>query len=159
MKKTMVLCAIACVAMAFTGCKSSQSDYKKAYLRAQAEREQEPTQEESPVVTPLVTKPATQTTVTDNSDNVSVRTEEVTVINGAGLKAYSVVVGSFGVKANAEGLQRRLQDAGYDAQLAYNSNRNMYRVVASTFDTKSQAVSSRNQFRANYPDAWLLYKK
>lgn len=159
MKKTMVLCAVACVAMAFTGCKSSQSDYKKAYLRAQAEREQEPVQEETPVVTPLVEKPSTQTTVTDNTDNVSVRTEDVTLVSGSGLKSFSVVVGSFGVKANAEGLQRRLKDAGYDAQIAFNSARNMYRVVASTYDSKASAVQSRNQFRANYPDAWLLYKK
>lgn len=159
MKKSMVLCAVACVAIAFTSCKSSQSEYKKAYLRAQAERSQEPVQEETPVVTPLVEKSSTQTTVTDNTDNVSVRTEDVTLVDGSGLKAYSVVVGSFGVKANAEGLQRRLKNAGYDAQLAYNSNRNMYRVVASTFDSKSAAVNSREQFRANYPDAWLLYKK
>lgn len=159
MKKTMVLCAVACVAIAFTSCKSSQSDYKKAYLRAQAEREQEPAQEETPVVTPLVEKPSTQTTVTDNADNVAVRTEDVTLVSGSGLKSFSVVVGSFGVKANAEGLQQRLRDAGYDAQIAFNSNRNMYRVVASTFDSKTAAVQSRNQFRATYSDAWLLYRK
>jgi len=33
----------------------------------------------------------------------------------------------------------------------------MYRVVASTFDSKADAVQSRDQLRANYPDAWLLY--
>ena len=45
------------------------------------------------------------------------------------------------------------------AQIVYNAERNMYRVVASTFADKAAAVQSRNQFRAgNYPDAWLLYK-
>jgi cell division protein FtsN len=63
------------------------------------------------------------------------------------------------LKANAEGLQSTLKSAGYDAQVAYNAGINMYRVVASTFDSKADAVNSRNHFRAKYPDAWLLFKK
>ena len=79
--------------------------------------------------------------------------------SGAGLKNYSVVVGSFSLKANAEGLQGTLKSAGYDAQIVYNPSNNFYRVVAATFDLKSDAVSSRDQFRSKYPDAWLLFKK
>lgn len=121
---------------------------------------QQTTQEETtPVVTPLVEKPVTETTVVDNVDNATVRQEKVSVVSGSGLKNFSVVVGSFGVKANAEGLQQTLKSAGYDAQVAYNSERNMYRVIASTFDAKADAVQSRNQFRAQYPDAWLLYQQ
>ena len=104
-------------------------------------------------------KSANQTTVTDNVDNATVRTESVELISGSGLKDYSIVVGSFSLKANAIGLQNTLKSAGYDAQIAYNSGINMYRVVASTFASKSEAVSSRNQFRQKYPDAWLLFKK
>ena len=37
MKKYMVLCAGLCAAMAFTGCKSSESAYKKAYEKAKAD--------------------------------------------------------------------------------------------------------------------------
>ena len=138
MKKYMVLCAGLCVALAFSSCKSSESAYKKAYEKAKAQETQTaaqgPISTETPVVTP--------------------------VVSGAGLQNYSVVVGSFSLKANAEGLQNTLKNAGYDAQIAYNSSRNMYRVVASTFADKSSAVQSRNQFRAgNYPDAWLLFKK
>ena len=40
-----------------------------------------------------------------------------------------------------------------------NEARKLYRVVASTFDDKASAVSSRDQLRATYPDAWLLYNK
>ena len=69
----------------------------------------------------------------------------------------SLVVGSFSVKSNAEGLVERLRSQGYDAQLAYNSARDMYRVVATTYADKSSAVQSRNRLRSNYPDAWLLY--
>jgi hypothetical protein len=35
----------------------------------------------------------------------------------------------------------------------------MYRVVATTFADKAAAVSSRNQLRSKYADAWLLFKK
>ena len=49
-----------------------------------------------------------------------------------------------------------LINAGYNAQIAYNSDRNMYRVIASTFDNKYDAVQSREQLRGKYPDAWLL---
>ena len=103
--------------------------------------------------------PVTQTQVVDNMDNTPVRQEAVSVVDGAGLKNFSVVVGSFSVRANAEGVQQRLKSAGYQAQLAYNQERNMYRVVASTFDSKNDAVNSRNQLRATYPDAWLLFAK
>jgi hypothetical protein len=52
---------------------------------------------------------------------------------------------------------QRLKDAGYDAQVVKNNDKNMFRVVASTFADKASAVASRDQIRASYPDAWLLY--
>ena len=162
MNKSVVLCAGLCAALALTGCKSSESAYKKAYLKAQAQQENqqaEVAQTETPVVAPIVEKPVAQTTVVDNTDNAPVRSENVTLVSGAGLKAYSVVVGSFSLKANAEGLQSTLKQAGYDAQIVYNPSNNFYRVVSATFNLKSDAVSSRDQFRAKYPDAWLLFKK
>lgn len=168
MKKFMVLGAAMCIAMAFTGCKSSESAYKKAYEKAKSQEQtstdndDSSTQQDAPVVAPVETQtqtqPVTETRTVDNYDNEPVRRENVSVVNGAGLKAYSVVVGSFGVKANAEGLQQRLKNAGYDAQVAYNAGNNMYRVVATTYDSKVSAVQSRNQLRATYTDAWLLSK-
>ena len=71
----------------------------------------------------------------------------------------SVVVGSFSSKANALALQQRLKGQGHPAQVAYNASINFYRVIVSTFADKGDAVRSRNQFRAQYPDAWLLLKK
>ena len=161
MNKSVVLCAGLCVALAFTSCKSQESAYKKAYLKAQANSEQptQPAQEETPVVAPIETKTATETTVVDYMDNVSVRSEDFTVVSGPGVKNFSVVVGSFSLKANAEGLQRTLNDAGRTAQIVYNSARGLYRVVASTFDSKADAASSRDQLRGQYHDSGLLYKK
>ncbi|CCY65359.1 putative uncharacterized protein [Prevotella sp. CAG:1124] len=164
MRKYMVACAGLCVALAFTGCKSSESAYRKAYEKAKAQEENRATDEnqgneEIAVVAPVVEKPATETVVVDNADNVPVRQENLSVVNGAGLKSFSVIVGSFSVQANAEGLQSTLRSQGYDAQVAYNSANQMYRVVAATFDTKVDAVNSRNELRSQYPDAWLLYNQ
>ena len=159
MKKYTLLCVGLCAAMAFTSCKSSESAYKKAYEKAKQydTAQQAPQQEETAVVAPVETKAANETRVVDNLDNVSVRQENVSLISGTGLKQFSVVVGSFSVLANADGLQQRLRDAGYDAQIVKNESNNMFRVVASTFSDKLGAVNSRDQLRATYPDAWLLY--
>ena len=102
MKKLVVLGMGVCLVLAFASCKSSESAYKKAYEKAKQQELAEP-QVEAPVeVTPVVAAPVTTTKVADTS---GVRQEKVTVVSGnEGLKDYSVVAGSFGVKANAEGL-------------------------------------------------------
>lgn len=160
MKKYAIVCAGLCLAMAFTSCGSSEKAYRKMYEKAQAadaaQKLEQPT-EEVAVVTPVVEKPASETVVVDNSDNVPVRQGKYSVVSGAGLKAFSVVVGSYSVQANAEGMQGQLKNKGYAAQVAYDDSTRMYRVVISTFDTKNEAVQSRNQVRSEYPDAWLLY--
>lgn len=161
MKKYTVLCAGLCLAMAMTSCKTSESAYKKAYEKAKqydtATPQQAPATEQDAVVAPVEAKPVTETRVVDNLDNVSVRQESVLLISGSGLRNFSVIVGSFGLISNAEGLQQRLKAAGYDAQIVKNEDKNMYRVVATTFANKADAVMSRDQLRATYPDAWLLY--
>ncbi len=166
MKKFFVMGLGLSAAFAMTSCKSSESAYKKAYEKARQQQvvatEQEPALTQTP--TQVEVSPVTSTTttpVTSNQDMSSVRvqSENVTVVSGSGLKAYSVVCGSFSLKANAEGLQNTLKNAGYNAQIAYNEAKNMYRVIASTFDDKSAAVQSRGTLRATYPDAWLLWTK
>jgi cell division protein FtsN len=174
MKKTTILCVGLCAAMAFTSCKSNESAYKRAYEKAKqydtAAAQQAPqtpqtaapqTTEEVAVVAPVEAKPANEARVVDNLDNVSVRQENVTVVSGAGLKNFSVVVGSFSLRANADGLQETLGSVGYDAQVVLNSavQPAMYRVVAATFDTKAEAAASRNDLQTKYPGAWLLYAK
>lgn len=171
MKKYLVLCAGFCATMALTSCNTSkESAYKKAYEKAKAQEQEQapavveqPTQTETAVVTPLTpATPATESTVS-NVDNVGVRSESVTVVSGEGLQAFSVVVGSYSLKANAEGVQSTLKAGGYNAQIVYNSAINMYRVVASTFNDKGQAVQSRDAIRGSQynpkGDAWLLFKK
>lgn len=161
MKKLSVLSLGLCAVLALASCGTSkESAYKKAYEKAQQQEQQntEPVTTE-PVVTPLQTTTASESTNTE-VDNATVRQENVSLVSGSGLQNFSVVVGSFSLKANAEGLANTLKSAGYDAQIAFNQERNMYRVIASTFVDKAGAVKSRNELRAGkYPDAWLLFKK
>lgn len=162
MKKFFVLGFGLALAFGMTSCKSSESAYKKAYEKAKQQQvvagEQENAGTSQVEVSPVAAKTTVPVSSTD-VNNVRVQTESVTLVSGSGLKAYSVVCGSFGLKANAEGLQKTLVNAGYNAQIAYNEAKNMYRVVASTFDEKVAAVQSRDLLRENYPDAWLLYAK
>ena len=162
MKKLMVLGMGLCIALAFTSCKSSESAYKKAYEKAkQQELAEAPVAEEAPAAAPVVAAPVAAAPVAVGT----VREEKVQLVSGDGLKAYSVVCGSFGVKANAEGLKAKLDADGYNAKVVYNAERNMYRVVVSSFDDRVQAAQARDNFKTKYSNnaefqkSWLLYAK
>lgn len=161
MKKLLVLGMGLCVVFAFTSCKSSESAYKKAYEKAKQQELAEPQVTEPVDVTPVVTVPVETPRTT--TSNASVRQEKVTVVSGVdGMKAYSVVCGSFGLKANAEGLKDWLDGQGYSAIIAFNPDRAMYRVIVLTYDDRASAVDGRESFKAKYPnrkdfqEAWIL---
>lgn len=171
MNKFFIMGAALTMAVAFTSCKSNESAYKKAYdkaLAAQANTENYGQQTTPTNVTPVVTTPQNTATqqvtpvqTTPDYSNVSVRTENVTVVAGGNIKAYSVVVGSFSVQANALGLQSKLNNSGYSARVvkAQVNGSDWYRVIAGTFDSKNEAASFRAAQQGTYPDAWLLYAK
>ncbi len=150
MKKLVVLGMGVCLVLAFASCKSSESAYKKAYEKAKQQELAEP-QVEAPVeVTPVVAAPVTTPKVADTS---GVRQEKVTVVSGnEGLKDYSVVAGSFGVKANAEGLKDWLDAQGYQSTIAFNADKAMYRVIVNSFADKAAAAEARDAFKAKYPN-------
>lgn len=163
MKKSVVLGMGVCMVLAFASCKSSESAYKKAYEKAKQQELAEP-QVETPVeVTPVVAAPVEVKKATDAANGV--RQEKVTVVSGGdNLKDYSVVCGSFGLKANAEGLKNFLDAEGYNAAIVFNAESAMYRVVVSTFADRASAAQARDAFKAKYPnrkdfqDSWLLYR-
>lgn len=163
MKKNVLMGIALLVVFGMSSCKSGESAYKKAYEKAQAQQSAPATvtpvsesKQQEVAVTPVQTVTPV-TPVTDYS-NVTVRTEDVTLVNGTGLKAYSVVVGSFSLQANAVSLQGKLTGQGYQAQVV-KSPSNMYRVIISTHNDKVSAAQSRDKVRATYADAWLLYQK
>lgn len=172
MKKSFILCAAVSAALMFASCGSQKElAYRKAYEKAKAQEAAQtqsqttpvveqtpvvaPVAQQTPVVTPLEDAPSQNNT---SAENEPVRTENLQVVDGAGLKAYSVVVGAYTVRANAEAEVSKLKAAGYSAQLAYNQERNMYRVVISTFDNKANAVDSKSSISSKYPKAWILAK-
>ena len=166
MKKLVVLGMGLCVALAFTSCKSSESAYKKAYEKAkQQELAEAPAAEEAEAVAaPVVAAPVAAAQAAPVEVG-TIREEKVQLVSGDGLKAFSVVCGSFGVKANADGLKSKLDADGYNAKVVFNADRNMYRVVVASYDDRVQAAQARDNFKAKYasnPDfqkAWLLYAK
>lgn len=157
MKKNLILGLTIVAALALAGCKSKESNYKRAYEKAKAAELAQQTETEPVSITPVVA-PVTQTTTPVVEENVSVRTERLNVMNGGTLKAYNVVCGSFKSPDNANNLRNTLVNAGYSAQVAQNPETGMYRVVASSFDDKAAAISSRNTLRSTYPDAWILFR-
>ena len=104
------------------------------------------TQLEAPTQNKVVTTTAPVQQVATTSGNSS-----------NGLKAFSVVVGAFGVRANAEGLQNTLRNAGYSgAQVIYDGK--MYRVIASTYDVRESAEKDKNALKSQYSGAWIMAK-
>ena len=166
MKKVFLMGMSLCVALAFSSCKSSESAYKKAYEKAKQQELAETSQTEPAVVETQPVEPAVVETPAPatKASTASIREEKVELVSGDGLKAYSVICGSFGVKANADGLKKWLDDKGYNAKVVYNSEKNMYRVAVSSYDTRDEAASARDSFKAKFPDrkdfqdSWLLYR-
>lgn len=164
MKKLVVLGMGLCMALAFTSCKSSESAYKKAYEKAkQQEMAEAPVVEEAPVAAPVVAAPVAVAPAAPVEVG-TVREEKVQLVSGNGLKAFSVVCGSFGVKANADGLKSRLEADGYNA-LVVSNGQGMYRVIVASYDDRVQAAQARDNFKAKYANnaefqkSWLLYAK
>ncbi len=169
MKKYWMLGAGLCLAMMVTSCKTKESAYKKMYQESQ-QRELTQSQANSAVeVTPVETVPVAATPVVSTPvaatpSNVSVREEKVDVVTGNGIKNYSVVCGSFGMKENADKLTAYLIQEGYAAQIVFNPASKMYRVVVATYDDKATAAQARDAFKAKYPSradfqgSWLLYR-
>ena len=159
-KKVMMGAALATV-FAMTSCKSSESAYKKAYEKAKAQQTEQPAATQ---VTPVQTTQNVSVTPVDNTDysNVAVRTENVTVVTGNPLKSYSVVVGAYSIKANADRTCDFIAAKGYQPQIVMNQERGLYRVVAFTSDSKAEVARTRDvvkNLRSDFAEAWLLYQK
>ena len=129
-------------------CKSKESAYKAAYETAKAREIQENQIDEVTPVSKSVIAP-----------NDVVQKEKVTVVGDAGIQQFSVVIGSFRTKTNAESLKELMINAGYKSFLAQNAD-GMYRVIVATFNDKASAVAERERIKdkyyPRYQDAWIL---
>ena len=160
MKK--VLFGLASLLVVLTSCKSKESAYKQAYEKAKAQ-ETTQVQVNAPMqVSPVATTPVAE----ENYDATPVRQEQVdaVAVNGT-LKPYSVVCGSFSLQANAQALKEYLVGEGYNAGIVKNVDKNMFRVIIGSFDTKPEAAKAREAFKVKYPSradfqgSWILWNK
>ncbi|MCP9612918.1 SPOR domain-containing protein [Coprobacter tertius] len=156
MKKNwlLIISAIA-IAVGMGSCKAKESAYKAAYEKAQEKTVAETT----PAPEPVVTKPVTNNNAADNTVRVS--SEKITTVNSGDaskLKLFNVVVGSFTIQTNANGLTQQLVADGYNAFVVRNAQ-GMYRVIVGSFDDRPSATNLRESVKARYnkfDDAWLL---
>ena len=163
MKKLFVLGFALCAVFAFTSCKTSQSEYKKAYDQAQQlELAQGQGQADEPIeIAPVA---STTTSAVETNLDTTYHTEKVVLASGnaSSLKEYSVVCGSYGKKEGAEKVRAELVGEGYDAIIVQNPN-GLYRVICASYDSRSEAAEARARFKvahpnnADYQKAWLLY--
>lgn len=161
MKKIVMMVATLALIGGMSSCKPKQSAYRAAYERAkQREMAQAAKTDQSATSADEITP------ISKSSDGAAVVVrEKVRAAEGEdsnGLREYSVVIGSFQNITNARSLKERMIADGYKALIAMNDI-GMYRVIASSYDTKEAAVVSRENIKARYPgqfnDAWLLYRQ
>ena len=173
--KKLILMGIALIAtVSFISCGTSkEASWKAAYEKAKNQELYTQDDSEPVEVAPVTPKEETQsytsirqrkasttttTTTTAKSSSNEIRQERLDVVGGGNIKAYNVVAGSFKSVDNANKRRNELVEKGYSAQLAKNPDTGMYRVIASSHDTKEAATSSRDKLRSIYKDAWLLYR-
>lgn len=163
MKK--IILGFALAALAFTSC--SDNIYRENYdasmreelMLRQAYEELQAIKRNGKVqTTTTTTTTTTPVTTTTTNQNYNDRQETLTVVGSGTISTYNVVCGSFGVQDNALKLQKTLINKGYNCVIARNEQ-GMYRVIAATFSDRTPAVTSRDNLRATYPDAWLLINK
>jgi cell division protein FtsN len=167
MKKTGLIGMALCLAlMCCVSCKSRQQAYKAAYEQAKekeaeeeaaAEAEDDSAEEEEKeeVIAPV-----------SKSKTVSpARQERISAIageNAAGIRLYSVVIGSFRNQTNAYSLKERMQSEGYMPILGINEL-GMLRVILTSHESRQEAERSREIVRSkyypNFQDAWILERR
>ncbi|MBS1637666.1 MAG: SPOR domain-containing protein [Bacteroidetes bacterium] len=71
---------------------------------------------------------------------------------------YQVVVGCFGVEANAERLVHELRSKNITAGISGVNAKGLHVVSCGGFQTKDDASAMLNSIRASYPNAWVMAK-
>jgi hypothetical protein len=80
----------------------------------------------------------------DNTSSENTSSENINSTNINLNKRYLIVVGSFGVKSNANRMLSKVKDAGNDGVIT--SIKGLHRVVMASTDDKSEAINLRLQF-------------
>lgn len=71
------------------------------------------------------------------------------------LLEYNVVVGSFKQLGNAQELYRTLSEQGWNPQIYLDSSK-YYQVIITSSNSKTNAITYRDNLKKKYPNSWIL---
>lgn len=138
-----IICMILPVA-AFTGCRTSEANYRAAYEQAVAGREDESGIDRT-VYDKIRREAVTAVRVVDG-DTVSVKRERVRLVEAAAgekLQEAYVVVGQFKQLFNARSLCKRLQNNGYAGATLLSTREPLYYIAIAGGTTADMVAECR----------------
>lgn len=165
--KTRILlptAAIALAAMAMTGCKTNEQNYRSAYEVA---KQAQYTGVDSTVYA-KIRQEAIPTAIMADGDSIHIKTEFVTTTKPSAdsaapeLKRYGVVVGQFKQVFNARAMQSRIVANGYPQAYIVQTREPLYYVIAAGSDSIDTAVADMKRvaadtsMRLRQPLPWIL---
>jgi len=164
-KKLLFVAAICCVFI-LGSCKSKTSAYKNAYDQAQQDRDGywDKEEEEDDYSEVRTTEEVSYEAVRERpkAPETLSRVSEKDEDDLSGVKRYGVVIGVFQNITNATSLKERMYAEGYRPVVAKNE-KGMYRVIVSSFNSRTDANRARDDFKTkykpNFKDAWVLERK
>jgi tetratricopeptide (TPR) repeat protein len=72
---------------------------------------------------------------------------------------YHIIVGSFEVESNAEKMQQKLKDAGFNSRLVSRYDGEYTAVTLSSYSTIHDAYNDLTDAKAHSEHPWVIYKK
>lgn len=163
MKKLPLAIAIIAI-MATTGCKTTEANYRAAYMAAK-----EKSEEKSPVdgtIYAQMRKEAIDANLVVKGDTIPMNHEQVATVAGYStpetVRRYSIVVNQFKQIFNAKSQVERLRTNGYPDALLVKTAEPLFYVVAAGADTPETAaelfkkVSSDKSVVIKSPFPWIL---
>ena len=152
MKHPLILCALI-AALALTGCKTNEANYRAAYEVAKAKQSRNIDLDGSGDTSGLhgmdTPRPTTVQGVT-----LPMRTETISFTKDGGARQenilrYNIVVGRFRQIFNATQMRQRLMDSGYPQACIVNNRDKVYFVIAHSCATPAQAAEALAKVKAD----------
>jgi len=151
-----------------SSCASKKTTYQSAYDKAIQEEEAELATKEEPLKQEDVVGGKTENEEFEDEfgskDNAPVtQTQNVATSRwDNSLKKYSVVGGCYANQDGALSVQSAMRKKGYDCTILFDDTRRFYRVILSSFATRSEAVANMNSLKradpALFGDIWVMEK-
>lgn len=150
----MTLASLAAMA-SFTGCKTTEANYKAAYDKAVANRDKDAVDS---TIYGRFRQEMKQTVVISGNDTVPISVQHVSVTEGGGgireyIRPYNIVVGQFKQVFNAKSLRERLVGDGYPRAFVVNTREPYYFVIIGGYDKISEARAALDSLRSSPPVA------